>query len=356
MISRSKMFDEEKDLLKRIAEASKAIRQKHRLLKVGRNTAEQSAQEFFKPMTKPLEKIVEHNNKKGELQIKEEMLDNLNSDLHLKEEILNEKEEILEDLWEKSFKKKNHDTLNDSFQSAIDDDDEIQTMQYKMENNSSPKIKSEVLDTFSPRDKKSALNMTTDVISETVAEKSELSTLLQEYLLKSANKASDIDHTTGARHLQTGTRIGNKDVSFEGNNINVNGQNYSITQGLLELVFKKDPRRDVIQPEDFDVYKKIILDTYAYKKQYIPNNSTRNDNTVKFRNIIKPMLTTSGKGLLPTHKLEERNKIDYVYWDDPNELVERLRLLISAQAAGNTHHSNEIISIIEELRESKIIY
>ena len=27
--------------------------------------------------------------------------------------------------------------------------------------------------------------------------------------------------------------------------------------------------------------------------------------------------------------------MDYVYWDDPNELVERLRLLIAKQSAGN---------------------
>lgn len=45
----------------------------------------------------------------------------------------------------------------------------------------------------------------------------------------------------------------------------------------------------------------------------------------------------------------------YSYWDDPNELVDRLRLLISSQSAGHTGHEREIASIIEELRESNFI-
>lgn len=49
------------------------------------------------------------------------------------------------------------------------------------------------------------------------------------------------------------------------------------------------------------------------------------------------------------------NPIDYVHWDDPNELVERLRLLIASEEAGHTGHTNEINSIIEELREANIV-
>lgn len=44
-----------------------------------------------------------------------------------------------------------------------------------------------------------------------------------------------------------------------------------------------------------------------------------------------------------------------VYYDDPNELVTRLNLLSSSQSAGNTGVNNEIISILEELRERRII-
>lgn len=47
--------------------------------------------------------------------------------------------------------------------------------------------------------------------------------------------------------------------------------------------------------------------------------------------------------------------IDYRHWDDPNELVDRLQLLIASKQAGNTGHDNEIISILEELKEAGII-
>lgn len=40
---------------------------------------------------------------------------------------------------------------------------------------------------------------------------------------------------------------------------------------------------------------------------------------------------------------------------NPNELVTRLNLLVSSQNAGNTGVNNEIISILEELRERKLI-
>lgn len=49
------------------------------------------------------------------------------------------------------------------------------------------------------------------------------------------------------------------------------------------------------------------------------------------------------------------SKTQLVYYDDPNELVTRLNLLVSSQNAGNTSVNNEIISILEELQERKLI-
>ena len=53
---------------------------------------------------------------------------------------------------------------------------------------------------------------------------------------------------------------------------------------------------------------------------------------------------------------KQNSRPDYIYWDDPNELIDRLRLLMASQAASNPSHNNEIMSIIEELREVKILY
>ena len=49
------------------------------------------------------------------------------------------------------------------------------------------------------------------------------------------------------------------------------------------------------------------------------------------------------------------NANDYVHWNDPNKLVDRLRLLDASHRAGNNAHDNEMLSIIEEFREAGLI-
>lgn len=67
----------------------------------------------------------------------------------------------------------------------------------------------------------------------------------------------------------------------------------------------------------------------------------------------------TGQGLKNSNKLVDfnfipynvKNRIIYEYFDDPNELCDRLQLLVSSRLAGNTNHMQEINSIIEELQE-----
>ncbi|KAL9889256.1 uncharacterized protein ACN427_008628 [Glossina fuscipes fuscipes] len=61
---------------------------------------------------------------------------------------------------------------------------------------------------------------------------------------------------------------------------------------------------------------------------------------------------------IPTYNsllVADTRKPIYTYWDDPNELVDRLRLLLSSESVGHNNQKNEIISIVEELREANII-
>lgn len=50
-----------------------------------------------------------------------------------------------------------------------------------------------------------------------------------------------------------------------------------------------------------------------------------------------------------------KKPVEFIHWDDPNELVNRLKLLVASQLAGSNSHVNEINSIIEELKEANII-
>lgn len=121
---------------------------------------------------------------------------------------------------------------------------------------------------------------------------------------------------------------------------------------MANLLFLKFPKK--YSQTDIDAYRQII----RISKLHIPNvNTRRTNNFYKISRIIAPMLKEKvGTSLQSDYmELSRNSKIDYKYWDDPNELVDRLRLLIASQSAGHSGHNNEIIEIIEELREAKII-
>ena len=60
---------------------------------------------------------------------------------------------------------------------------------------------------------------------------------------------------------------------------------------------------------------------------------------------------------MPKQKIAKSGNttIDLVYWDDPNKLVDRLRLLMAEKQAANEAQTNEIFSIVSELREAGYI-
>lgn len=151
-------------------------------------------------------------------------------------------------------------------------------------------------------------------------------------------------------------RFGNNEFMLRANKISIDDQNWSLTPGLFELLFYKTPKN--YNSSDLQIYKEILILTNAHKRNYFENEQIKGTKAFKYRNIIKKLfkdktLPTShkGSGLMIVNPL----KPNYIYWDDPNEIVDRLRLLISSESAGHTNHNNEIVSIIEELKESNII-
>lgn len=207
--------------------------------------------------------------------------------------------------------------------------------------------------------------------------------------------SNTFDHKYGIIHdfVQNKFMLGltQEPVNFEGKNIVIKKITYPGTVGLYELLFKKEPQN--YTKRDLDNYMDILNRTNAYRDE-MGNVTTSSNRYQKFRAIILPYLNKKGitkrgaKALSeaggstvtryratklfekpqPPSRTTRQNKTgkgllfkknsqntDYVYWDNANELVDRLRLLISSTAAGHNAHTNEIISIIEELREVKLI-
>jgi len=137
-------------------------------------------------------------------------------------------------------------------------------------------------------------------------------------------------------------KLGTEVIHFRNGAIIVRENSYPMTQGLGELLCSRYPMQ--YTANDLITYKDILIQTSAHLTQ--DGTKIRKGGT-KYEQIISKLFTTGSGVKLQTHNL--------VYWNDPNELVERLRLLLASQAAGNTGLSNEILSIYEELYETGLI-
>jgi len=151
--------------------------------------------------------------------------------------------------------------------------------------------------------------------------------------------------------------LGDKCIDLDKNDdIIADGKRYSGTPDPYELIFKKFPDETICTNADKQKYKSILLATNAHKRGHSMHNPIMCNKRHKYKNIIASLLSDKKieKGMSHIMTLND-NKIDYVHWDDPNELVDRLRSLEASRQAGHNAHSNEILSIIEELYEAGLI-
>lgn len=186
--------------------------------------------------------------------------------------------------------------------------------------------------------------------------------LAREYLLGLINDPDDnSDIIYGVYFGDDGdTKIGNAKVTFtDTDSILIGHVTFPPERGLYELMFKKKPDPEIYSAEDMIDYKRILDLTSAHRVNYSPHERIKSNSGYKYTQVIKHLFNKErkGKGFNErTHMvLYPKKAIEYVYWDDPNELCDRLRLLIAERDAGHTGHNNEIISIIEELVERGVI-
>lgn len=172
-------------------------------------------------------------------------------------------------------------------------------------------------------------------------------------------------------------RMGDTEIRFLSGNITLWRGNkkvgtYEGSPKLYDVIFMKYPpmlrsdgELDLIGDEDFQKYGEILKNTKAPYKNYDIKQDLNKTKWKKFNQIIKPLIsstvmTRSRTGLgfshMPLQKLYNTKGVDYVYWNKPKELVDRLRLLYSSKMAGNSGVNNEILSLLEELREEGLIY
>ncbi|CAG9771492.1 unnamed protein product [Ceutorhynchus assimilis] len=145
--------------------------------------------------------------------------------------------------------------------------------------------------------------------------------------------------------------IGDSKVEIVGSDLIVKGRRYKGTPGLYKLLFRKNMPKSYTK-DDEAAFKDIISRTNINRKRFKTTGDENDSQSEKFKLLFEP-LTTTGNGMVASsaEMKYSNNLIDYIYWDDPNELVERLQLLLASQTAGNTNHNNEINAIVEESKK-----
>jgi len=358
---------ENKDIRKRekivreIEKTAESIRKKHRALKTGKIDEDIATKNHFKPIIEPLQKIVD------------------NSSVHIiKDEPRDDDVKITsfepqKDVIRSKIKRKRENTTVDHTLSEscklmrLTSNDAMDSPAIT----STPRTTIEVAKPMI-RDK-DVFETTNDSFTTSVQHQMQtsegqkalsqhLGPLGQEYIgdfLSGGGKNKTIDTVYGVRLDKDGIMmLGSKKFDVDSSDhIIIDGVRYAGTPGLYELIFKRVPDYDVYTEDDKRKYKSILLTTNAHRRDYTEHSHLRSNRGYKYRYIIAPLLkgeSTIGKGLPHAMTLND-NAIDYVHWDDPNELVDRMRLLEASRQAGHNAHDNEMLSIIEELREAGII-
>ncbi|KAG5882361.1 hypothetical protein JTB14_009887 [Gonioctena quinquepunctata] len=119
--------------------------------------------------------------------------------------------------------------------------------------------------------------------------------------------------------------------------------------------------------QDLQIYKNILIHSNVAYKGYNPNKELESNNARKFTEIIAPLLFTeiydtgniistrfntgSKRGTGYMHELPTKEEVgnigvDYVYWNKPKELIDKLRILWSSTSAGHINHGYWIFEIM----------
>ena len=146
-------------------------------------------------------------------------------------------------------------------------------------------------------------------------------------------------------------RGNNKIITIAYNKIYVDGEKFTGTPGLWELIMEDKPEK--YTKEDLDKYGDLLFKSNAIYQNFIPNNTyPRSNRGYKWQNIISLIWAerTAGKGVERT-----AGKGVVVIPSDPNALLERLDLLLASQEAGHTGVRNELVSICDELKRQGVL-
>ena len=204
-------------------------------------------------------------------------------------------------------------------------------------------------------------------------EKKDLGSTAKNYLIYAMGKDSDKSfgiYPDANKKL----KIGSKFLKIEGDNIIIDGVEYTGTPDLWELIVSKEPQKGIYTEDDYLNYINLLVQTDTiYQKNDSKSTKPKSSSLNKWTTLISPVweFIRESKKPLPEEEGKGKGKrkgkrqedpqpgtsgtgLKFLS-SDPNALIDRFDLLFSSQNAGHTGVRNEIVSILDELKRQGVL-
>ena len=200
-------------------------------------------------------------------------------------------------------------------------------------------------------------------VEMTKEEIKKLGPIATDALIKLASKKG-IDKSFGLTVKNKKLHIGDKPITIKDDNIIIDGEEYTGTPGLWELIISQEPQEGKYTEDDYLNYINLLVQTNTIYQGDNPNqNRAKSSGGDKWNKLISPVwehIRESKKPLKRKKRQEDPQPGTNgdglkILPSDPNALIDRFDLLFSSKKAGHTGVRNEIISILDELKRQGVI-
>ena len=196
-------------------------------------------------------------------------------------------------------------------------------------------------------------------VEMTKEEIEKLGPIATDALIKLASKKG-IDKSFGLTVKNKKLHIGDKPITIKDNNIIIDGEEYTGTPGLWELIISQNPQEGKYTEDDYLNYINLLVQTNTiYQGDNPKQNRAKSSGGDKWNKLISPVwehIRESKKPLKRKRRQQDPTGNGLkILPSDPNALIDRFDLLFSSKKAGHTGVRNEIISILDELKRQKVI-
>ena len=196
-------------------------------------------------------------------------------------------------------------------------------------------------------------------VEMTKEEIEKLGPIATDALIKLASKKG-IDKSFGLTVKNKKLHIGDKPITIKDNNIIIDGEEYTGTPGLWELIISQEPQEGKYTEDDYLNYINLLIQTNTiYQGDNPKQNRAKSSGGDKWNKLISPVwehIRESKKPLKRKRRQQDPTGSGLkILPSDPNALIDRFDLLFSSKKAGHTGVKNEIVAILDELKRQGVI-